>query len=250
MKISIITVVLNNVENIEECIKSVLDQTYKNIEYIIIDGGSTDGSIDIIRNYGDKIAYWISEPDQGIYDALNKGIRMARGDVIGILHSDDLFADNFVVETVVNCFFRNGVDSCYGDLVYVSRDDTQKVARYWKADEFKREKFKFGWMPPHPTFFVKRIMYERYGLFNLAMGTAADYELMLRFLFKHRISTIYIPKILVKMRIGGKSNKALKNRIIANRNDVKAWEVNGLKPPMFLRLMKPLRKLPQFLQRP
>ena len=249
VRVSIITATFNCSDTIEDCLSCVQNQSYHEIEKIIIDGGSTDGTLEVIKRYKDKVDYWISEPDRGIYDALNKGIRMARGDVIGILHSDDLFADNFVVETVVDCFFRNSVDSCYGDLVYVSRDDTKKVVRYWKAGEFKREKFKYGWMLPHPTFFVKRVIYERYGLFNLAMGSAADYELMLRFLYKQRISTMYIPKILVKMRVGGQSNKALKNRIIANRNDVKAWEINGLKPPMFLRFLKPLRKLPQFFQR-
>jgi len=250
VKVSIITPTFNSVHTIEDCIKSIQSQTYRNIEHIIIDGSSKDGTIDIIKKYEGEIAYWISEPDRGIYDALNKGIRMAKGDIIGILHSDDLYTNDHVVATVVNCFLQNEVDSCYGDLVYMGRDDVNKIVRYWKAGEFEKKKFEYGWMPPHPTFFARRKIYEQYGFYDLRMGTVADYELMLRFLYKHEISTSYIPKVLVKMRVGGKSNVSLKNRLIANLKDIESWKVNGLNLPLFLRFFKPLRKLPQFFQRP
>jgi len=250
LKVSIVTPAFNSVDTIEDCIRSVAGQTYPNIQHIIIDGRSTDGTLDIIEKYSNLIAQVISEPDNGIYDALNKGIEMANGDVIGILHSDDLYADNSVIETVVNYLLQNEVDSFYGDLVYVGRNDVNKIVRYWKAGEFEKKKFEYGWMPPHPTFFVRRKIYEQYGFYDLRMGTAADYELMLRFLYKHEISTSYIPKVLVKMRAGGKSNVSLKNRLIANLKDIESWKVNGLNPPLFLRFFKPLRKLPQFFQRP
>jgi len=209
VKVSIITVVYNGKNTIEDCLKSVANQTYPLIEHIIIDGGSTDGTLDVIKKYKNKIAKVISEPDKGIYDAMNKGLRSADGDIIGILNSDDMYADNSVIESVVSTITDNNVDSCYGDLVYVDRDDTAKIKRQWKAGEYKKEKFKKGWMPPHPAFFVKKEMYERYGYLNLDFPLAADYELMLRFLYRYGITTAYIPKVLVKMRAGGTSRPGL-----------------------------------------
>jgi len=250
MKVSIITAVFNGADTIQDCINSILSQTYKNIEYIIIDGGSTDGTVDIIRKYEDKIACWISEKDNGIYDAINKGIRCATGEVIGILHSDDFYADSYVIEGVVRQLKEKKTDSCYGDLVYVDRNATDKIVRYWKAGSFNKERFKFGWMPPHPTFFVKKEIYGKCGPFNLKLGSAADYELMLRFLLKYQITTHYIPEVLVKMRIGGTSNASLKNRIIANRMDRNAWHVNGLKPYPWTLYLKPLRKISQYFHKP
>jgi glycosyltransferase len=184
MKVSIITVVYNGKETIEECIKSVLSQGYPNVvEYIIIDGGSTDGTIEIIRKYEDKIAYWASEPDNGIYDAINKGIKAATGDVVGILHSDDIYADTHIIEDVIRQLGEKETDSCYGDLVYVDRNDTNKIIRHWKAGDFYKERFKKGWMPPHPTFFIKRSVYRKHGLLNTDFPLAADYELMVRLLY-------------------------------------------------------------------
>ena len=209
MKVSILTATYNSSETLEDCIKSVANQTYPLIEHIIIDGGSTDGTLDVIKKYKNKIAKVISEPDKGIYDAMNKGLRSADGDIIGILNSDDMYADNSVIESVVSTITDNNVDSCYGDLVYVDRDDTAKIKRQWKAGEYKKEKFKKGWMPPHPAFFVKKEMYERYGYLNLDFPLAADYELMLRFLYRYGITTAYIPKVLVKMRAGGTSRPGL-----------------------------------------
>jgi len=250
MKVSIITVALNNAGYIESCIKSVFDQDYKNIEYIVVDGDSKDGTIDIIKKYENKIANWVSEPDKGIYDAMNKGIGMATGDVIGFLHTDDVYANEKAIETVMKQMNSQNIESCYGDLVYVDREDPEKTVRYWKSCPYGEGLFQKGWMPPHPTFFVHRQVYEKYGIFNLTMGTVADYELMLRFLYKNKISTTYIPEVLVKMRTGGASNISLSNRLKANRMDRLAWKVNGLNPPFLLGIRKPLSKIGQWFSSP
>jgi glycosyltransferase len=244
--ISIITAVRNNAGTIAHCIESVRSQSLA-AEHIIIDGCSTDGTLGVIDSYRPSLALVVSEPDRGIYDAMNKGIRAATGDVIGILNSDDFYASGHVIETVVEIMSDERIDSCYGDLVYVRPDDTGKITRKWKSVSFLGRSFYWGWMPPHPTFFVRRSIYEKYGMFNLTLGSAADYELMLRFLVKHKITTAYIPEVLVRMRVGGRSNASLNNRLKANRMDRKAWEVNGLKPFPWTTSMKPLRKLGQFL---
>lgn len=246
MKVSIITVVYKNKDTIKDAIESVLNQTYKNIEYIIVDGASTDGTVEIIKSYGNKIDKFISEPDNGIYDAMNKGIKLATGDIIGFLNSDDFYASNNVLEKVTNEFIDKKVDSVYGDLVYVDNKDVTKVVRYWKSKPYKEGLFKKGWHPPHPTFFVKREIYEKYGKFRLEFKIAADYELMLRFLEKHKISTAYIPKVLVKMRVGGKSNQSIKNILKANLECYRAWKVNGLKINPVKLLLKPLSKILQY----
>ncbi|MBK3333194.1 glycosyltransferase [Persephonella atlantica] len=244
--VSVITVVYNGERYIEGTIQSVINQTYPNIEYIIIDGGSTDRTIDIIKNYEDYIDYWISEPDNGIYDAMNKGLESATGDIIGFLNSDDFYASNNTIEKVVKEFIAQKVDSVYGDLIYVNSKDTSKIIRYWKSKPYKRGLFKKGWHPPHPTFFVKKEVYEKYGVFNLKFKIAADYELMLRFLEKYQISSSYISEVLVKMRIGGKSNKNIKNIIQANIESYKAWKENGLKTNPILFLAKPISKIFQY----
>jgi glycosyltransferase involved in cell wall biosynthesis len=249
MKISIITVVYNNKNTIRSAIESVLNQTYKNIEYIIIDGGSIDGTVDIIKSYGNKIDKFISEPDNGIYDAMNKGIKLSRGDIVGILNSDDFYAFNNVLEIVINEFKSKNVDCLYGDLEYVDSKNINKVIRYWKSKPYKEGFFQKGWHPPHPTFFVKRECYEKYGLFNLDFKIAADYELMLRFLEKYKLKSSYIPKTIVKMRIGGESNKSLSNIIKANIESYKAWKVNDLYINPFMLSLKPLSKILQFFNR-
>lgn len=245
MKLSIITTVLNSVTTIQNCIESVCDQNH-DVEHIIIDGGSTDGTLEIIKNYKPCLAKVISEPDEGIYDAMNKGIASAGSDVIGILNSDDFYAHPEVLSMVADIFNSTGIDSCFGDLVYVDSIDTSKVIRKWKSGPFNERSFYWGWMPPHPTFFVRRSVYQKYGVFNLELGSAADYELMLRFLVKNKISTSYIPEVLVKMRAGGMSNASLKNRLQANSMDRKAWKVNGLKGYPWTTYLKPLRKIGQF----
>lgn len=250
LKVSIITAVFNSNKTIEHCINSVLNQSYKALEHIIIDGGSTDGTVEIVKKYGDRIAKFISEPDNGMYDALNKGIRLATSEIIGFLHADDLYSSNEVIEKVTYQMEKYDVDSCYGDLLYVDRKDPSRIIRYWKSGDYNPRKFYWGWMPPHPTFFVRRWVYDKYGYFNLELGSAADYELMLRFLLKYGITTKYIPEVLIKMRVGGISNATVKNRIAANRMDRKAWEVNDLNPYPWTVLLKPLRKLPQWFMRP
>jgi len=268
--ISIISPVFNASKTLQPCLDSINTQS-KSVEHIIKDGGSIAGTLDIIKQQSPN-SIIVSEPDKGIYDALNKGIRMATGDVVGILHGDDLYASADVLKRVEEVFSNKKIDSCYGDLVYFEeidrhraqgavnrrqfgmpttcREKNIKIIRYWKSGGYDPRKFYWGWMPPHPTFFVRREVYEKYGLFNLELGTAADYELMLRFLLKHKISCAYIPEVLVKMRVGGVSNVSWGNRIRANKMDRKAWEVNGLKPYPWTLWMKPLRKIPQWIFRP
>jgi len=247
LKISIITVVLNNKSYLEDCINSVLNQSYRNIEYIVIDGGSTDGTLDVIRKFEKYISKWISEPDLGIYDAMNKGITLATGDLIGILNSDDIYAEKGVIGYVASCFSNNAVATCYGDLVYIKGNDAEKYVRSWKAGDYSRDKFIKGWMPPHPTFFVRRHVYEQHGLFNLNFPLAADYELMLRFLYKYNVSTAYLPKVLVKMRTGGSCHPGLSNTLHNIRENYYAWKVNDLHTNALTFLMKPLFKTFQYI---
>ena len=257
--ITIITAVYNGSSTIADCLKSINAQTLP-IEHIIIDGASTDNSLELVRKISPH-ARILSEPDNGIYDAMNKGIGLATGEIIGILNADDFYASSEVLAKVVAVFEDPDIDACYGDLTYVrtlgrSQDIVReesapgyKVVRYWRSDPFCRSRFLWGWMPPHPTFFVRKEIYERYGLFRLDLGSAADYELMLRLLFKHQIRAIYIPQVLVKMRVGGVSNASLENRFKANQMDRRAWEVNGLRPYPWTLWLKPLRKVGQWFHR-
>ena len=244
MKVSVITAVFNGAKTIQDCIKSVSGQIYPNIEHIIIDGGSTDGTLEVIKRYTEKRVNIVSEPDNGIYDALNKGIRQASGEVIGLLHSDDFYAHDRVIEKVADIFMKYNIDSCYGDLQYVDKNNPDKVIRYWKSSQYRHGKFKYGWMPPHSTFFVKKEIYNKYGYFNTNFKIAADYELMLRFLEKHKISTYYTPEVFIKMRIGGTSNRNIKNLIIKSNEDYRAWKVNNLNGGFYTILLKNLCKIP------
>ena len=244
--ITIITVAYNASETIGATIKSVLNQTYINVEYIVIDGCSTDGTIDIVKNFADDRMVFISEPDKGIYDAMNKGIGLATGKIVGILNSDDFYANVNVIENVVANFNETNCEALYGNLLYVDAVDTRKIIRTWVAGNYKHTNFLQGWMPPHPTFFVLRNVYAKYGLFNLALKSAADYELLLRFLYKHKIRANYLPKTLVHMRTGGMSNRNIGNRIKANLEDRKAWKMNNIKPRFYTLFLKPLRKISQF----
>ncbi len=252
MKFSIITAVYNNRRHIGDCIDSVLSQTYPDIEHIIIDGGSTDGTLDIISSLtheASRLIRVVSEPDNGIYDALNKGIKLATGDVIGFLHADDIYAESSVIGKVAAAMGRSRAESCYGDLLYVDREDTGRVIRYWRSRPFENGLFKKGWMPPHPTFFVRKEIYDRHGFFNTDFRIASDYELMLRFLEKEKISTWYIPDVLIKMRIGGASNRSLKNIIIKTAEDYRAWKANNLQKKFYTIPFKNLSKIPQFFSR-
>jgi len=246
LKISIITVVYNNAETIIDSIESVLNQTYKNIEYIIVDGGSTDGTVEIVQSYGDKITKFVTEEDEGLYDAMNKGIGLSTGDIVGILNSDDFYKTNDILEIVAREFINKDIDCLYGDLEYVDANNTGKIVRYWKSNPFEDGLFEKGWQPAHPTFFIKRECYKKYGVFNLEFKIAADYEIMLRFLERYKLKSSYIEKKFVKMRVGGESNRSLLNIFKANQESYKAWKVNGLSINPFRFLLKPLSKVLQF----
>ena len=249
MKVSIITVCYNAEKTIADAIHSVLSQDYPHIEYIVVDGNSKDGTVEIVQSFGGRISKFISEPDRGIYDAMNKGISMASGDVVGILNSDDLYENPWVISHVVDLFKTSLSDAVYGDLNYVDDEDIKQVKRRWKSGDYERGNFLEGWMPPHPTFFVKREMYSRFGGFNTTLQFAADYELMLRFLYKEEISCAYLPMNLIKMRMGGASNSSIKNRIQANKEDRKAWKLNGLSPRWYTLYKKPISKMGQFFKK-
>lgn len=228
MKISIITITYNSEKTLRDTIESVLGQSYKDIEYILVDGKSKDSTCDIIRSYGDRISKFVSEKDNGLYDALNKGIRLTTGDVVGFLHSDDIFASAETIKMIAEAFIKFQVDSVYGDLVYVDQNDTDKIIRFWRSRKFSRTRALTGWMPPHPTFYVKREVYEKFGGFNTSFRIAADYESILRFLVRFRVSTFYIPLVLIRMRLGGESNKSIKNVIRKSLEDIRAMHINGL----------------------
>lgn len=247
--ISIITVTYNSEKTIRDTLASVATQDYPHIEHIIVDGLSRDNTLAIVREFP-HVTRIISEKDYGIYDAMNKGIKAATGEIIGCLNSDDFYASATVITKVVEQMMADKASALYGDLVYVRPDRTTKITRTWIAGKFKPRKFLFGWMPPHPTFFVRRDVYQQYGLFNTTLRSAADYELMLRFLYKARISVSYLPQILVRMRAGGMSNASFRNRINANREDRQAWRVNQLHPYFYTTLLKPLRKLIQYVRKP
>lgn len=246
MKVSIITVSYNSSKTICQTIDSVLSQDYPNLEYILVDGNSTDGTKQILQSYYSHKLRYISEIDSGIYDAMNKGIKMSSGDIIGIINADDFYTHGQVLSQVVAAFQTQGVDGVYGDLVYVQADEPGKIIRYWKSGEYKQNSFLQGWMPPHPTFFVKREIYEKYNAFDTRLKSAADYELMLRFIHKYKISVAYIPQVLVSMRTGGVSNASLKNRVRANLEDRLAWKLNRLTPNSLTLLLKPIRKIEQY----
>ena len=245
MKVSIITVSLNAAKSIADTLSSVASQSYTNIEHVVIDGGSTDGTQQVVQSFR-HVAKFISEKDNGLYDAMNKGLSLATGEIVAILNADDFYIHTGIIDKIVNCFQVQNVEAVYGDLVYVNAD-FNKVIRTWKAGAYKPSKFYQGWMVPHPTLFMKRELYETLGYFNTSLKYAADYELMLRFMFKQQITTFYIPETLVVMKTGGKSNSSFKNRWTINREDRKAWAINHLQPHLFTLILKPLRKLTQYI---
>ena len=247
MNFSIITATYNSEVTVRDTLESVASQDYGIVEHIIIDGLSHDNTLSIVSEFS-NVSKVFSEKDKGIYDAMNKGIARADGDIIGILNSDDFYFDRKVLSRVAETFQRTGCDAVYGDLVYIDQVNVNKVIRYWNAGPYKPGSFKWGWMPPHPTFFVKRELYEKWGNFNLQLKTSADYELMLRFIHKLNIRLEYIPSVLVKMRMGGVSNISISNRLKANTEDKLAWSINNLSPFWFTLYLKPLKKITQFLK--
>ncbi|WP_420385217.1 glycosyltransferase family 2 protein [Roseivirga sp.] len=245
MKFSLITVCLNSKLTITDTIESVISQSYGDYEHIVFDGGSTDGTIEILKSYGDKIRL-IQGNDSGIFDAMNQAITHASGEIIGIINSDDFYAHSEVLSRVSEVFNSTGVDSIYGDLHYVYRNDTSRIYRNWRSGEFNLKNFRYGWTIPHPTFFVRHEIYIQYGLFDDQFRISGDYELILRFLYKHRISTCYIPEVLVKMRNGGNSDGGIYQRYKSLREDYCAWKRNRLQPGILTIPLKPLTKIRQF----
>lgn len=247
MTFSIITATYNSEKTIADAVSSVASQTYENIEHIIIDGISTDNTLAIINEIKGKVSKIIKEQDSGIYDALNKGIKNATGDIIVFLHADDIFAENNIIEKAAKLFTEKQTDSIYGDLQYVLKENTNKIIRYWKSGDYSFSKLKKGWMPPHPAFFVKKKIYDKYGLFDKNFKIAADYDIILRFLGKYKISTAYLPQVIIKMRLGGASNKNIKNIILKMKEDVKALKKNNI-GGLYTVLLKNITKIPQFFK--
>jgi glycosyltransferase involved in cell wall biosynthesis len=250
MKISIITVAYNAASTIEECLQSVAGQSYDEVEHIVIDGASTDGTVDIIERYRDQLSVIVSEPDKGIYDAMNKGIGQATGDVVGTLNADDWYADTEILSKVAEAFNSDSkLEAVYGDLVYVAKDDPTRVIRYWKSRPYQDGLFENGWMPAHPTFFVRSDVYKRHGLFDLEFSIQSDFELTMRFMAVNKIKTRYLPGIMVRMRMGGVTNNSIKNVIDGNIEAYRACLKNGLDvSPLFI-ARKMLSRIPQFLRR-
>lgn len=233
MKISVVTVAYNAHSSIDTTLKSVAEQTHPDMEYIIIDGGSTDGTQAYVKHHAKRLTHFISEPDGGIYDAMNKGLKLATGDVIGFINADDFYASSTVLSNVAAVFNNSNVDACYGDLCYVQQQDISTLVRYWQSSDFRPGSFASGWCPPHPTFFVRREIYERFGYFDLSYKLAADVELMMRFLEVHRIRSEHIPKVLVKMRMGGATNRSIKNIVSQNYEIFHALKHHGLPASLF-----------------
>ncbi len=228
MKISIITVSLNSETFINDCLASVNQQNYNDIEHIIIDGGSTDKTINIVKKYS-HIKKIVSEPDKGIYDAMNKGIEIATGEIIGFLNSDDFYANDYVLSNVADIFKKqNHVDACYADMIYTSKFDISKNIRYWKSSKFFPGLFSKGWCPPHQTFFARSSIYEKFGFFNLEYSIASDVELMMRFLEVNKINTLYVSELWIKMRMGGTTNKSFKNILFQNKEVLHALKRHNL----------------------
>jgi glycosyltransferase involved in cell wall biosynthesis len=251
MKISIITVCYNSAQTIAHTLRSVAGQTYPDIEHIVVDGLSTDNTLEVIKEFGSRVAILVSEKDKGIYDAMNKGLALATGDVVGFINADDFYASEDAVSSVVNALQQSRADSCYGDLCYIAQKDTTKIIRYWQSNDYGDGYFEKGWCPPHPTFFVKRSIYQAHGFFNLKYRIASDVELMARFLVIHKITSCYIPKVLINMRMGGTTNRSLSNVVIQNREISKALRSLGLyfSWPKFV-FFKVISRLVQYVRRP
>ena len=248
MKISIITVTYNSEKFLGSCIESVINQNYANIEYIIIDGGSVDQTLEIIRSYNGKIDKWVSEPDGGIYEAMNKGIDLASGDVIGILNSDDIYHDHTVISDVMARFTKNQeLDILYGDIVYVSKRNLNRYVRRWQSKPYFKNFFEYANVPPHPAMFVKAHVYQKVGKFNLQYRFAADYEFMLRILKVYHLKSEYLSRLIVRMRLGGVTNSSLRNIYRANLEVLKSWKNNGLSAPASLMPLRIIKRLGQYL---
>lgn len=248
MKISVVTAVLNRHATIGAALDSVSGQTFADVEHIIQDGGSRDGTLDIINDRSGPQTHLLSEPDAGIYDAINRGIRRASGDVIGLMHSDDHFASPHVLSKMASALEEPDIDGIYGDLTYVSGSDPGRVIRYWRAGDYEPSRLRKGWMPPHPTLYLRREVFDRLGLYDTTFRIAADYDAMLRYLVKGRIRLAYIPEVLICMRVGGESNRSLGRILRKSREDYRAIRRNGVGGLGTLAI-KNTSKLRQFVQK-
>lgn len=247
MKISLVTVSLNNVDTIRKTFDSVLQQSFNNYEYIVIDGVSTDGTVEVIKEYEPKFEgrmKWISEPDNGLYQAMNKGIKMATGDILGTINADDYFVDSNILQTIINSFTVN-TDAVYADVQFVN--ENEKVVRYYSSKKFSINKFRFGFMPAHPSFYVYREYFNKYGFYKEDYKIASDFELMIRFLSEHKLKTKYIPKAVVNMRTGGLSNKTVKSRAVLNREIIRACRENDIKTNYLMVYLKYFIKVFEFI---
>ena len=250
MKISIITATYNSEAHIADCVRSVNSQTYDNIEHIIIDGASKDNTVKIIEETPNRVTKIVSEPDKGIYDAMNKGIRMATGDVIGILNSDDFFTSDDVIQSIAKEFSNDStLEGIYTNLYYVNQDNPDQIVRHWVSNTFKERSFFRGWHPPHPTLYLRKDVYEKYGVFNLDFSLSADFELMLRFFEKYKIKTKHLPITTVRMRLGGATSKNWENVRKQNIQCVNSFRTNGFNPPLLYPVYRLLPKLLQFFKR-
>ncbi len=247
MKVSIITVTFNSASTLETTLDSVRAQDYMNIEHILVDGASTDGTVEMIRSYP-NVTKFVSEKDNGLYDAINKGIRMSTGEIVGILNSDDFFPNTKVVSKIVAAFQDQNLDAVYGDIAFVRPDNLKRVVRYYSSGNFKPKKFAYGYMPAHPSFYVKRKYYEKYGLYKLDYKIAADYELLMRFMHTNHLRAGYLPEVLVNMRTGGVSNKNFFSRYVLNKEIIKACKENGVNTNMFLISLKYIFKIFEYIK--
>lgn len=246
LQISIITAVLNRVATIADAVGSVQSQSYADVEHIIQDGGSTDGTLKVLERFAGQSTRIYSEKDRGIYDALNRGISKATGDIIGLMHSDDLFSNRYVLENIAKAFGDPNISGVYGDLQYVAADDATRVVRHWTSGAYHPAKLRMGWMPPHPTLYLRRDVFERWGVYDASFRIAADYEAILRYLVKGNIQLFYIPEVLVKMRLGGESNRSfaqILRKTIEDLRAIRRHKVGGMNTV----IIKNLRKIGQFL---
>ena len=247
MKVSIITVTYNSAATLADTLESVKNQDHPDVEHILVDGASKDNTVKIIQSYP-HVAKYVSEPDKGLYDAINKGIEMCTGDVVGILNSDDFFPHEKVISKMVDAFNNNDVDAVYGDVAFVRPERLDKVVRLYSSKKFNPRKFAFGYMPAHPSFYVKRKFYMNYGLYKLDYKIAADYELLMRFIYKHHLKYYYLPEVMVYMRTGGVSNKTVLSRYVLNKEIVKACKENGVNTNMALISLKYFFKIFEYIK--
>jgi glycosyltransferase involved in cell wall biosynthesis len=249
MKVSIITISFNKEPEIEQTIKSVINQDYPDIEYILVDGASKDGTLAVIERYKQFLTKCISEPDSGIYEAINKGISQASGDIIGLVHAGDMLFNNHVISDLVECFINTGTDIVYGNTMLVDPVNTEKVIRVFEGGEFNPHRFVFGWMPSHSSVYIKKAVFQMYGKYRLDLSIAADYELLLRFMYKYSVKSSYYSGLVTRFRVGGISNKNVLSFVKSGSQCYRSWKLNDLKVPFYTIPLKILRRIPDIIFR-